>query len=81
MLVKRGKYIPGTRYLVGFCVYRMSYLLCNVWSPVILYLKSVGILNGESDRSTLAHRKQWSAVGFLYMYVPGIALVRTTVTK
>ena len=32
-MVKIGKYIPGTRYQEGFCVYRKSYLL---WSPVIV---------------------------------------------
>ena len=29
-MVKIGKYIPGTRYQEGFCVYRKSYLLCMV---------------------------------------------------
>ena len=57
MLVKRGK-------CVGFCVYRRSYLLCMV--PRNIMLEECG--NDESDRSTVANSKQWSAAGFLDLH-------------
>ena len=70
------------------CTVRRSYCIFCVWSPVILYLKRCG--SDESDRSTVGGTKVidllWHTAssglprGFL-AYAPGIALVRTTVTK